>query len=118
MLTNNIIFKNFSLKEKNTVKIKKNLTYILKNKSQIIQSLSKGYRDTFDIPKLKQYMKFSNYRVIGMGGSTLGAQTIYDFLKNKIKKKFIFVDNLQADKKLDKKKKICKSGNFKIRKYN
>ena len=30
-----------------------------------------------------------------MGGSTLGAQAIYDFLKNKIKKKFIFVDNLK-----------------------
>ena len=29
-----------------------------------------------------------------MGGSTLGAQAIYDFLKNKIKKNFFFIDNL------------------------
>ena len=42
-----------------------------------------------------------------MGGSTLGAQAIYDFLENKIKKKFEFVDNLAKYKK--KKKK-----NFKI----
>ena len=40
-----------------------------------------------------------------MGGSTLGAQAIYDFLKKKIKKNFIFVDNLNAFKnKKDKEK--------------
>ena len=30
-----------------------------------------------------------------MGGSTLGTQAIYDFLKNKIKKNFFFIDNLK-----------------------
>ena len=39
-----------------------------------------------------------------MGGSTLGAQAIYDFLKKKIKKNFIFVDNLNALKIKSKKK--------------
>ena len=40
-----------------------------------------------------------------MGGSTLGAQAIYDFLKKKIKKNFIFVDNLNVfeNKKVKKK---------------
>tara|TARA_Y100000992_G_scaffold238337_1_gene169093 strand:- start:1817 stop:2974 length:1158 start_codon:yes stop_codon:yes gene_type:complete len=116
MLTTNISFKNFLLKKKDPLKIKKNLNYLLKNKSQIIQSLSKGYKDSFDIKKIKKYKKFSNYRIIGMGGSTLGAQSIYDFLNKKIKKKFTFIDNLQADKKLEKKKNyanliISKSGN-------
>ena len=116
MLTKSISFKNFSLKKKNSIKIKKNLIFILKNKSQIIQSLSKGYKNSFDKKKLKQYKKFSNYRIIGMGGSTLGAQSIYDFLKQKIKKRFTFIDNLQADRKLEKKKNyvnlvISKSGN-------
>ena len=51
-----------------------------------------------------------------MGGSSLGAQAIYDFLKNKIKKNFLFIDNLQARKKISKKKNftnlvISKSGN-------
>ena len=31
-----------------------------------------------------------------MGGSSLGAQAIYDFLRYKIKKKFYFVDNLKV----------------------
>jgi len=51
-----------------------------------------------------------------MGGSTLGTQAIYDFLKHKIKKKFLFIDNLQASQKKDKKNNftnlvVSKSGN-------
>ena len=51
-----------------------------------------------------------------MGGSTLGAQTIYQFLGDKIKKNFLFIDNLQAHKKNKDKKNytnliISKSGN-------
>ena len=34
-----------------------------------------------------------------MGGSTLGTQTIYEFLNHKIKKKFLFIDNLQNKQK-------------------
>ena len=32
-----------------------------------------------------------------MGGSILGAKAIYDFLKHKTKKNFIFIDNLDED---------------------
>ena len=51
-----------------------------------------------------------------MGGSSLGTQTIYQFLSKKIKKKFLFFDNLQTTYNKDKKKKftnliISKSGN-------
>ena len=50
-----------------------------------------------------------------MGGSTLGAQAIYDFLRYKIKKKFTFIDNLISSQKKDHKKFtniiISKSGN-------
>ena len=41
-----------------------------------------------------------------MGGSTLGAQAIYDFLNFKIKKKFTFLDNLNSSKKKIEKKNI------------
>ena len=34
-----------------------------------------------------------------MGGSILGSHAIYDFLKDKIKKKFYFIENLQSVKK-------------------
>ena len=50
-----------------------------------------------------------------MGGSTLGAQTIYQFLSEKIKKNFSFIDNLQAKQKKNNPKTtnivISKSGN-------
>ena len=32
-----------------------------------------------------------------MGGSILGAKAIYDFLKHKTKKNFIFIDNLDEN---------------------
>ena len=55
-------------------------------------------------------------RVIGMGGSILGAQSIYEFLKHKVKKNFSFVDNLQANINLKNKANsinliVSKSGN-------
>ena len=31
-----------------------------------------------------------------MGGSSLGAQAIYGFLKKKIKKNFVFIDNISS----------------------
>jgi len=52
-----------------------------------------------------------------MGGSILGAESIYDFLNNKIKKKFTFINKLNPKiKKYNSKKKninliISKSGN-------
>ena len=50
-----------------------------------------------------------------MGGSSLGTQAIYDFLKHKIKKNFEFIDNLQPNIKKNNKKYlnliISKSGN-------
>ena len=41
-----------------------------------------------------------------MGGSILGSKAIYSFLKHKIKKKFIFIDNLDQCflKKIQKRK--------------
>jgi glucose-6-phosphate isomerase len=115
MFTQNISFKNFLIKEKKLT-VKKNLNLILKEKNQVISSLSKSYKDSFSKKNIKHFNKKFDYRIIGMGGSTLGAQAIYDFLKKKIKKKFIFVDNLNAFKNNKAKKNlnnliISKSGN-------
>ena len=115
MLSSNIDFKNFDIK-KSTQKIKKKLNIILNEKNQVIRSLSKSYKDNFSKKNTKHFNKKFDYRIIGMGGSTLGAQAIYDFLKKKIKKKFIFVDNLNAfeNKKIKKNLNnliISKSGN-------
>ena len=115
MLTQNISFKNFLIHKKKLV-VKKNLNLILNEETQVISSLSKSYKDSFNKKNTKHFNKKLDYRIIGMGGSTLGAQAIYDFLKKKIKKKFIFVDNLNTSKNKQTKKNlnnliISKSGN-------
>ena len=115
MLTQNISFKNFLIHKKKLV-VKNNLNLILNEETQVINSLSKSYKDSFSKKNTKHFNKKLDYRIIGMGGSTLGAQAIYDFLKKKIKKKFIFVDNLNTSKNKQTKKNlnnliISKSGN-------
>ena len=114
MLTTGINFTNFKIKKKLSV-VKKNLTSILKKKNEVLNSLSQDYKSSFNKNFFHKYKKSDNYRIIGMGGSTLGAQTIYDFLNNRIKKNFIFTDNLKANPHEDKKKFtnliISKSGN-------
>jgi len=115
MFTKNISFKNFLIRKKNLA-VKKNLNLILNEKDQIIHSLSKFYKDSFNKKNIKHFNKKLDYRIIGMGGSTLGAHAIYDFLKKKIKKNFIFVDNLNAFENKKTKKNlnnliISKSGN-------
>ena len=115
MLTSGINFTNFKVNSKTSF-LKKKLNFLIKEKNQVIKSFDKSYKANFNKKKLNKYKKSSNYRIIGMGGSSLGAHAIYDFLKNKIKKNFLFIDNLQASKKIDKKTNftnlvISKSGN-------
>ena len=115
MFTSLIKFRNFKDAKQNK-KVEKNLKFILNQKNQVLKSLSKLYKDNHKARLIKNFSKKLDYRIIGMGGSILGAQAIYDFLKNKIKKQFIFVNNLQAQNKPDKKKNfvnliISKSGN-------
>ena len=115
MLTKNISFKNFKIK-KNNSKIKRIFSSLIKEKNEVLLSMSKNYKNSFKNKILNKYKNNYNFRVIGMGGSTLGTQAIYDFLEKKVKKKFSFLDNLQANKERNEKKKITnlivsKSGN-------
>ena len=115
MFTSRIAFKNFKSKKIKSLLIKKKLLALVKEKNEIIKSLSKDYKNDFNHKIIKKFKNSLDYRVIGMGGSSLGAQAIYDFLNFKIKKKFVFVDNLKKDN-LKKNKNytnlvISKSGN-------
>ena len=114
MLTSGIVFKGFRIKKK-TSKVKKKLLLTIKDKNDLILSFGNNYRNSFKKKSIAKYKKFKNIRVIGMGGSTLGSQTIYDFLKHKIEKNFLFVDNLQPTQKKTTKQflslVISKSGN-------
>ena len=95
MLTKNINFQNFSIKS-NTLRVKKNFKLLLRQNLELINSLKVSYKYSYKKELVLKLKKFSNIRIIGIGGSILGAEAIYDFLKNKIKKKFEFVNNLQV----------------------
>ena len=114
MFTSGINLINFKPKKHSSL-VKKNLVLILKSKNEVLNSLSQNYKNSFAKKILSKYKKVSNYRVIGMGGSTLGTQAIYDFLKYKIRNNFKFDDNLQAHKIKEKKNFtnliVSKSGN-------
>tara|TARA_B100000787_G_C16191031_1_gene297517 strand:- start:587 stop:1744 length:1158 start_codon:yes stop_codon:yes gene_type:complete len=116
MLTKSILFKSF-LNPKNHKEIKKDFQNIIKNQPHFFESLKPTYQYSYSKKKLSKYKKFSNIRVIGMGGSILGTEAIYDFLKKKIKKKLTFVNNLNSnadyyqDKKINLNLIVSKSGN-------
>jgi glucose-6-phosphate isomerase len=103
-------------KNTNNSNIKKNLNSLIQEKNEILSSLSKKYQDSFNKKLLLKFKKYTNIRIFGMGGSSLGTQAIHDFLNNSIKKKISFFDNLQPkDKKKNNKKSlnliVSKSGN-------
>ena len=114
MLTSGIDFINFKIKKSSPL-VRKRLVALLKSKNEVVNSLSENFKNSYKKKFLQKYKNKSNYRVIGMGGSSLGTQTIYDFLKHKIRKSFVFSDNLNADLVKEKKKYtnliISKSGN-------
>ena len=93
----------------------------VKNTHKTCNVLNKNYKFNFNIQDLKQFKKFKSIVIIGMGGSILGANAIYNFFLTKIKKKIYFLDDLDESKILDLKKKenfskvlfiiISKSGN-------
>ncbi len=115
MLTKNIKLKLFKKKKLNR-NLKKKLIDLINEENFIIKSLKKEYKNNYNKKTISKFKSFINYRVIGIGGSSLGTQAIYDFLEHKIKKKFEFLDNLKSHIKKNKKKRylnliISKSGN-------
>jgi len=118
MFTKNIKFKNFIKIKK--PKINKILTSIIKDKNIIekyplLKTMDKNYKYTFK--KRNFYFNpFSEFNILGMGGSILGSEAIYNFLKHKINKKFNFYNTLKLQNIPKTHKKninivISKSGN-------
>ena len=116
MLTKNISFKNFKVKGYSK-KVKKILDDILVEKNSVLDSLSSNYKNSYNKKTILKFKKYNNINVVGMGGSILGTESIYYFLKSKIKKNFFFYNNLQS--KIDPSHKrnkhlniiVSKSGN-------
>ena len=72
-------------------KIISDVSFEIKNNNETLNILSKNFNFNFKIDDLNDFKKFKTIALIGMGGSILGAEAIYNFLQEKIKKKFIFL---------------------------
>ena len=119
MFTKNIIFKNFiKIKNSKTNKIIRNFItdkYLLKE-YPLLNSLTKKFQYSYKKKNIKSFQNYSEINIVGIGGSILGTEAIYDFLRHKVKKKFSFYNNIQFKSipKTNKKKLnlvISKSGN-------
>ena len=98
MFTKNIKFKNF-IRKKNS-KTNKILRNIIKDKAllekyPLLNSLTKKFQYSYKKKNIKSFKSYSKVNLIGMGGSIIGAESIYNFLKHKVNKKFFFYNNLQ-----------------------
>ena len=116
-----IIYKNYIQKEfldlKNNKKMNQNFFDIfndiisnLNSTKSIFNSLNKKFEFSFKIKDLNKFKKFNTIVVIGMGGSILGSEAIYFFFKRRIKKDFIFLNNIDEDElqRIKSKKKLSK----------
>ncbi len=131
MINKNLIIKNHIPKQYYNINLVKNFSKkfvrVMKeindnlNKKQTLSVLNKRFNYNFKIEDLTKFRTYKSITIVGMGGSVLGSQAIYFFLKNKIKKKINFIDNLNTEEILNFKKKnnlkknlfivISKSGN-------
>ena len=85
MLTANVSIDGFkNIKKKRKLNVEKDR---LLKKYPLLKSLSLDYKYSYKKTLVKKYSNYSNFRIIGMGGSILGSEAIYQFLNKKIKKK-------------------------------
>ncbi len=128
----NLVIKNFIKKKFFNNKLNKNLfkNYVkaineikkeINSSQKTLNILNNNFRLNFSTQELKNFKKFNSITIVGMGGSILGAEAIYFFLKSKIKKKVYFFNDINEEKFLNLKKNrlldktlfliISKSGN-------
>mgnify|MGYP006105430065 CR=1 FL=1 len=75
-------------------------------KKDTFHLLSKKFNFNFKHSQLIKFNKYKTVILIGMGGSVLGSEALYSFFRDKIQKKFLFLDNLDQLKIERIKKKI------------
>tara|TARA_X000000950_G_scaffold78923_1_gene99263 strand:- start:6138 stop:7337 length:1200 start_codon:yes stop_codon:yes gene_type:complete len=92
----------------------------IKNDKKTLNVLDNNLKFNFKIQELTRFKKFKTIVLVGMGGSILGSEAIYNFFQSKIKKKIYFLNDLNEIKLTNLKKKnlseilfiiVSKSGN-------
>ena len=102
-------------------RIFKNILSNIPYSNNTLNVLSKNFSFNFKKNEIEKFKKFKKIAIIGMGGSILGTEAIYSFLKHKIKRKVYFFNDLNEYKIFNIKKKevlsdvlfiiVSKSGN-------
>ena len=114
-ITHNIRFINFKIKKSKKILKKINSSWF--DQFEVIKTLKKNYQYNYNRKLLKKLSKNNTFRIIGIGGSILGIEAIYQFLNHRIKKNFYFINNLQNKNNIKNKNNkilniiISKSGN-------
>jgi glucose-6-phosphate isomerase len=80
---NNLNRKSIPKLTKNFQKIIKEIKESIENSNNTFNVLSDNYKFNFKIKELRRFSKFNNLVIIGVGGSILGSEAIYEFLKKK-----------------------------------
>jgi len=90
---------------------KKVINELIQENNNLFKSFLPDSNYSFNFESIKNFKKFQTVIVIGMGGSILGAKAIYSFLKYKIKKEFVFINDLDQGllKKIKKEYNLSKS---------
>jgi glucose-6-phosphate isomerase len=106
---------------KNFQKVRASINNDVNSSNKTLHVLNSKFKFNFKINELKKFRKFKTIAIIGMGGSILGTEAIYNFLNKKIKKRVFFFNDLNEKKIKNFKKKenfdkvlfliISKSGN-------
>ena len=102
LLNKKINIKNFNIKNSSQLSKKFDKIYLnLKDETldekKTLNVLSNKFKFNFNINQLYKLKKFKTLAIIGMGGSILGAEAIYNFFENKIKKKVYFFNDLNEN---------------------
>ena len=93
------------------ISAKKIVDELIKKNNNLFKSFIPNSNYNFNFRDLKSFKQLQTVIVIGMGGSILGTKAIHSFLKHKIRKKFIFIDNLDQGflKKIKKENNLSRA---------
>ena len=72
-------------------KVLENILKAINNPKSIYNILNEKYNFNFKLKDLKKFNNFRNIVIIGMGGSILGSEAIYYFLRHRVQKNLFYI---------------------------